>query len=211
MINDGGGRFRMSHNLDENERLLVARCKAGDRQAWDDFFGAHYRTISSVVSWRKWHFSPEEQEDVTQDVVAEVIKSMKHFGLACMVSTFVYKISVNTCVTHLRYKTALKRKTSLCQVPLDPVGNGDQAGAMQVAAPQDSNPEALLLSREKTSLIRKALAALEARCKELVTLRYLLEYSIAEIAEKIGVKQNTLVVQLKRCLLRLHKAVQEVI
>ena len=201
----------MSGNPAENERLMVEQCRLGDRRAWDEFFHTHYHTISSVVSWKKWRFLPEEREDVVQDVVSEVIKSIRTFDMGCSVTTFVYRIALNTCVTRLRYKTAQKRRTDFLKVHLDSVVNDEDHDSVQVSANPATDPEASLLAAEKASFLRKALASMEDRCRELVTLRYLMELSFGEITEKLGVKQNTLVVQMKRCLARLFKMVEGVI
>jgi len=198
----------MSHNPDELEKSLVERCRSGDREAWDLLFETHYPTISAVASWRKWRFQPEDQEDIIQEILAEVVKALNSFEQACSLSTFVHRISVNTCITCLRRKAALKRRSSQLQTPLDMVGSGDDPGAVQLKANPESGPEELLLAKERVSFLRNALAALEERCKELITLRYLMELSFAEIAERTGAKTNTLVVQLKRCLNRLFKMIE---
>jgi RNA polymerase sigma factor (sigma-70 family) len=65
------------------------------------------------------------------------------------------------------------------------------------------NPEDLLIRSETIQRVGKALARLNERCRELVRDRYFSELSFLEIAEKTGIKENSLVVQLKRCLVRL--------
>ncbi len=198
----------MFQNSDELEKSLVMRCRSGDRHAWDLLLETHYPRISAVVSWRKWGFRPDEQEDIIQEALAEIIKALNGFEQACSLGTFVHTISVNTCVTCLRRKTALKRRASLLQTPVDTVGDGDERGAVQLSANSGSGPEDLLLAKERVSFLQKALDELEARCKELITLRYLMELSFSEMADRTGAKTNTLVVQLKRCLNRLFKMIE---
>jgi RNA polymerase sigma-70 factor, ECF subfamily len=201
-------QISMSDKPNMSETRLVQRCRLGNREAWDEFCENYYPVISFVVSWPKWRFMPDEQEDVIQDVMTELIKALDQFEMACSLKTFVHKISVNACIDRLRNKTTLKRRTNRLQVPLDTIGDDHSGESVSIASDPDMNQETMLLTKERISFIRKALAKLEEHCKELVTLRYLIELSFAEIAEKTGVKKNTLVVQLKRCMMRLFKMVE---
>jgi len=198
----------MSDKSDLKETMLVQRCRSGDREAWNEFCEIYYPTISFVVSWPKWRFQPDEREDVIQDVATQLIKALDKFEMVCSLATFVQRVSVNACITRLRRKTTLKRRTHLFQVPLDTIGDGSPQESASIASNPDTNQESMLLAKERISFVRKALAKLEERCKELITLRYLMELSFVEIAEKTGLKENTLVVHLKRCLMRLFKMIE---
>ncbi len=201
-------QLSMTDKLSTNEARLVQRCRLGHREAWEEFCESYYPVISYVASWPKWRFQPDEQEDVIQDVLTELIKALDQFEMACSLKTFVHRISVNACISRLRIKTSLKRRTNRLQVQLDTIGEDDLKETVSIASDPNMNQEAMLLAKERISFIRKALSKLEERCKELVTSRYLLELSFAEIAEKTGFKENTLVVQLKRCMMRLFKMIE---
>lgn len=190
------------------EKSLVGRCLAGDGPAWEAFLNGHYRTIRSIVSWRKWGFDAAEREDVTQDVLEALIRSLGNFEFKSRVNTFVYRISISTCIARLRKKTALKRGADSRHISIDPVtGDGDNPEIHACGNPVGT-PEELLLRMESLSLVKQALARLEAKCRELIRFRYFKELSFREIAGKTGVKENTLVVNLRRCLLRLFDLLQ---
>jgi RNA polymerase sigma factor (sigma-70 family) len=198
----------MSDKTGMKDVALLQRCRSGDREAWDEFCELYYPMISFVVAWPKWRFQPDEQVDVIQDVVTQLIKALGKFEMACSLTTFVHWVSIIACISRIRKKTTLKRRTNLLQVPLDTIGDGRPQESVSLASNPDTNQESMLLAKERISFVRKALAKLEEPCKELITLRYLMELSFAEIAEKTGLKANTLVVQLKRCLMRLFKMIE---
>jgi RNA polymerase sigma-70 factor (ECF subfamily) len=198
-----------TYTLDNSERLLVARCLRGEQKAWDELFGSHYRTVSSVASWKKWGFDAQEVEDVTQDIVVQIVTSLKTFEFKSSLSTFAYRIAVNTCTAHLREKKAIKRKTYSAQVALDPIESGTDGQESQVCVNPGKSQEELLLEQETLRSLYAALLRLEKRCKELIQQRYFRQMSFHEIAQSTGIKTNTLVVQLKRCLARLLSILKE--
>ena len=198
------------HALPEDaEKSLVKRCLSGEREAWDTLLGAHFRTISSIVAWKKWGFDRAEVEDVRQDILEAVVKSLKTFEFRSRLSTFIYRVSVSSCIAHLRRKTASKRG-----------GGGAITGFMDCGEERGRNnaifdglsvtinPERLLMDQEGLRAMREALARLDERCRELIRFRYYEELSFSEIAAMTSAKENTLVVMLRRCLLRLLEFVK---
>ncbi|MCA1960312.1 MAG: sigma-70 family RNA polymerase sigma factor [Desulfomonile sp.] len=198
----------MTEDLYADERRLVALCLTGDRKAWDEFFDANYRTISSVVAWRRWGFTPAEAEDVTQDIFEAIIKSLKGFEFRSKLSTFVYKISVSICIARLRKRAALKRGSGRAELPIDPFMETMEIDTTTTRGGSLDNPEDLLIRRESIFAVGKALTGLNERCRELIRFRYFNELSFQEISEITGLKENSLVVQLKRCLARLFGILQ---
>ncbi len=198
----------VQHVHQKQEEALVGRCLAGDAPAWESFLNSNYRTIWSIVSWRKWGFDAAEKEDVTQDVLEELIKSLGNFEFRARVNTFVHRISVTTCIAYLRKKTALKRGAKSRHLSIDPVTAEGDDPEIHTQGNPFGNPEELLLKRESLAQVKQALACLEAKCRDLIRFRYFKELSFREIADKTGVKENTLVVNLRRCLLRLFDLLQ---
>jgi len=201
---------KVTNHSDIGERSLVASCVEGDHKAWEEFFKRHYGAISSVASWRKWRFDPHELEDVKQEVTLQVIKSLQTFSFKSSLGTFVYKIAVNTCIAHLRRRRALKRKADCADVALDPIESGtEDENRAHICVTPDKNQEQLFQERETLESLKKALFKMDDRCKELIDQRYFEEISFQEISQLTGVKVNTLIIRLKRCLARLLISMEE--
>jgi len=193
----------------DDERFLVQGCLAGDKLSWDRFFEIHYGTIRSVAGWRKWGFDTYEVDDVTQEILEETVKSLQRFDFRSQVSTFLYRIAVNTCISHLRKKKARKRICDHDCVPLNLSSRADhEYESGHVTPDPHKNQEDMLLESENIHALRKGLDSLGRQCRELIGYRYFEELSFQEIASKLNTKQNTLVIQLKRCLLRLLRHLQ---
>jgi RNA polymerase sigma-70 factor (ECF subfamily) len=193
----------MRSSTEEHDRILVQRCLASDEEAWNELFSTHANTISFVGSWRKWGFRPDEVEDVKQDIMHEIVRSLDGFAFRSSLRTFVYKISVNTCIARLRKRTALKRIPDGDCVSLDTIGVANDEDSVRIQTSRLKNQEEILSERETISLLRHSLASLGEGCRRLIRLRYWSELSFREIARILEAKENTLVVQLKRCLARL--------
>ncbi len=193
----------MRSNPEEQDRILVQRCLSRDEEAWNELFSLHANTISFIGSWRKWGFRQDELEDVKQDIMQEIVRSLEAFAFRSTLRTFVYKVSVNTCIARLRKKTARKRIPYGDCVSLDTIGIAEDEDSVQIQTSPLKNQEEMVSERETISLLRHALASLGDRCRGLIRLRYWNDLSFREIAVIMETKENTLVVQLKRCLARL--------
>ncbi len=198
-----------SNDLNDTERILLSRCLTGDPEAWEEFCRCYYSTIAAIASWKKWRFDAQDLEDVTQDILAELIRSLKNFEFKSDFRTFVYKIAVRTCIGRLRKKSTLKRGSHSFPVPVDTIEAGTEASWGHICTAIAKNQEQLLLEKETIHRMKKALYRLEEYCKELIKQRYFADIPFHEIARKTGTKANTLVIQLKRCLMRLVSIMNE--
>jgi RNA polymerase sigma factor (sigma-70 family) len=155
-----------THSPNEGEKSLVAGCLTGDKRAWDHFFDSHYGTVLAVAGWKQWRFDPQEVEDVAQEIMTEIIRALRSFEFKSSLGTFVYKVAVNTCIAHLRMKTAMKRKALSAEAALDPIESGtDDRGGLICTNPGKSQ-EDLLLERESLSLLKTALVNPTTRLAE---------------------------------------------
>lgn len=75
----------------------------------------------------------------------------------------------------------------------------------------DGCQEEILSREELVKILKKSLEQLGLRCRRLLELRYLEELSFGEIAKQLGVKENTLTVQTKRCIEQLTLEYSKVI
>lgn len=196
----------MNSGSDKEERSLIERCLRGDAASWDRLMELHYPKIASIVRWPKWKFDRHEVEDVIQETLEKVVKSLRDFKFQSALTTFIHTITVHTCIEQIRRKTAAKRDAFT--MGLDSVGTDCEEPDIHIPRETGHNQEEMLLVKENIGLLQRALASLGKRCKELVRFRFFEDLSFQEMAEKLDAKQNTLVVQLKRCLFKIMKQFQ---
>lgn len=126
----------------------------------------------------------EEFQDLRQDVLAALWFSRESFRGRSHISTWIYRLALNTCISALR-----KRKKGGKSIPLDAL--------MEVAGEES----------EKAST-HKELYELISRLKgedKAIILLWLDELPYEEIASIIGIPRNTLATRLRRIKMRLSE------
>ena len=98
---------------------LVKRAQQGDSDAFANLFDAHKGRVYSLCL--RMTNNAAEAEDLTQDAFLQVFRKLATFRGDSALSTWLYRIAVNTVLMHFR-------KKSLCSFSLDePCSNGPDA------------------------------------------------------------------------------------
>jgi len=94
----------------ESDLELIKRAQQGDTDAFASLFHAHKARVYSVCL--RLTNNTTEAEDMTQDAFLQVFRKLSTFRGDSALSTWLYRIAVNTVLMRLR-------KKALRQVPLD--------------------------------------------------------------------------------------------
>lgn len=121
-----------------------------------------------------------EAEDLFQEILLQLWKSWPRFNQNSTVSTWIYKIGLNTAITRLRKKN------------MKPLHHGLTKAQNNIA---DASSERLDITFEKE--LQEAIVGLDKVDKALVML-YLDEKTYKEIAEIMGLSENNVGVKINR-------------
>jgi len=90
------------------EDQLVADCKRGDLRAYERLYELHSARMKSIA----FHMlrNRTDAEDAVQETFLKVYRAMEKFSGASALSTWIYRILLNTCYDHGRQKTRLAEK-----------------------------------------------------------------------------------------------------
>lgn len=163
-----------------------------------DFYNAWILPHAAIIIkiCRAYANSQEDFEDYYQEVCLQIWRSNDRFNKQCAWSTWIYKISINVCLTFFK-----KSKNSQVEFTSDPIPEGtvatmaetlSLAGQEREARDQDIN--ALYLAIHQLSEIDRA-----------IILLYLEQQSNQTIAEIIGMTANNIGVRIARIKTRLQK------
>ena len=156
-----------------SDEVLIGRIASGDRLAMQVLFARHhvrvYRFVLRVVR------DETKAEDLISEVFLDVWRQADRFEGRSAVSTWLLAIA--------RFKalSALRRR---------PDEELDEEAAEAIEDPSD-NPEESLAKKDKSSVIRKCLEGLSADHREIIDLVYYHEKSVEEMAEIVGIPENT--------------------
>ncbi len=181
---------------------LIARCREGEAQAWDELFDRHYSAAGRFVFQLAPDFSREDVEEICQETFLSVIKSLDSFVGKSQFQTWLFRIAGNKARDYRERQRAAKR------------GGGQTPISLQAADPQNGlvldppshapGPDATLMSAERMLLLRAALDQLGEPCREIIELRYFGDLSYEEISNVLQLNVKTVSSRLSKCLDRLE-------
>jgi RNA polymerase sigma-70 factor, ECF subfamily len=183
-IRAGGGYLRMSaKDRTAEDRALVARASQGDAEAFTKLVRAHSSLVYRVALRM---LGAENAQDATQEVWIRVWRNIKSFRAESAFSTWLYTITLNTCLS-ARQREARRQEREYLP--------GEQMPyyLLLVAEPQggEADPEAATLSAERRDEIQEALFQVRAEHRAALVLRHMEGLSYAEIAEVLEVPEGT--------------------
>jgi len=121
----------------------------------------------------------QEGEDASQEVWVRVWANMKSFRGDSAFSTWLYRITVNTCLS-FRRKESRRRTREV-----------DEEMAHLSESSGEGDPEEAALDAERRGEIQVALGNVRAEHRAAMVMRHMEGLSCAEISEMLGVPDGT--------------------
>jgi RNA polymerase sigma-70 factor (ECF subfamily) len=171
---------------------LVRRAQEGDAEAFAALFHAHKARVYSICV--RMTNNTAQAEDLTQDAFLQVFRKLSTFKGNSALSTWLYRIAVNTVLMHFR-KKALK------QVSLDEPSSHD---AKQVRREYGSRDGRLSGSVDRITLTR-AIKDLPAGYRRIFLLHEVEGYEHQEIAKLLDCSVGNSKSQLHKAKLRIRE------
>ena len=143
-----------------------------------------------------------EADDCAQEVFVRVWRSLKKFRFESTFSTWVFKISVNTCRNKLRSAGYRRRRRTL---RLDSPGEGEDGPPAVEIGDDSRTPEKELARKEAGEMIQAAIDSLPGDQKTMVVLRDIEGFTYEEISAITGLNPGTVKSKLARARGRLKE------
>lgn len=160
-----------------SDRDLILHAARGDIEAFTQLVQEHstlvYRVALRILG-------PESAQDASQEVWVRVWRNIKSFRGDSAFSTWLYKITVNTCLNAKKQEARRVLREYGAEVPYLP---GPPGG--------EDDPEARALGTERREELMRALAHVREDHRAAVVLRHMEDLSYAEIAEILDVPDGT--------------------
>jgi len=152
-----------------DDRVLVARCLAGDISAFEPLVVRYQRVLFGVSLRLVGNY--EDARDATQNAFVRAFEHLESFDPERRFFSWIYRIAVNESLNLRRARKPLE------EVP----------EAMSVAGGQLEAVE----GRERADWVEQAIGQLSEDYREVVVLRYFGDFSYGEISEAVGVPEKT--------------------
>ncbi len=180
------------------EHKLIQALASGDRAAFRELVEVHKERIYYHALDMVGNVS--DAEDISQEVFLRAFRSVKTFRQDARLSSWLYRITYNTCIDHIRRK-------SLAPVPLenDLLKEGLRDGFRTGESEQGLDPAVLAERKLLSSRIEKALGNVSAREKAVFLMRHREGLQIGEIAEVLDISGGSVKSYLFRVIKKLQK------
>jgi RNA polymerase sigma-70 factor (ECF subfamily) len=154
------------------ETKLVARCRAGDVDAFETLYKQHGARIYSLAS--RMAGSPEEGEDLLQEIFLQAYRKLDSFKGDASIGTWLYRLALNHCLDFVRSRRA-------------------RMGKLTDTLDADASIEPMALRETPVARIdlQRAIEQLPQGCREAFVLHDVEGYDHKEVAGMLGIAEGT--------------------
>ncbi|MDD2481440.1 MAG: sigma-70 family RNA polymerase sigma factor [Lutispora sp.] len=176
--------------MKEMEKLLVAKSKKGNLDAFEELISAYERKAYNIAY--RMMGNEEDAKDMAQEAFIKIYKSIQNFREESSFSTWLYRIVTNVCLDELR-----KRKKDKL-VPLELSIETEKGTAIVELSAERETPEDIYERVEKRHLIQNAISSLGEDYKTVIILRDIQGFGYEEIATMLNCSLGTIKSRINR-------------
>ena len=170
-----------------SDQELVARCRAGDQQAWAELVERFSRYVYAI-SVQGFRLSEADAEDVFQEVFARAYEHLDGLRDDAAVRPWLGQLTRRLCIDRLR---ASARERPAAEEELEPAGS-----------------EETLALLEDAMTVHEALAETPEHCREILDRFFARDESYRTIGEALDLPPGTIASRISRCLARLRELLE---
>ncbi len=181
---------------DSSDLEIVRRVKSGDDSAFEEIVDKHGRLVYNAVcrvltsSGR----STDQAEELAEDAFVKAWQSISLFRGGSSLSTWLYRIAVNTAKDALR---AEKRHAALSLSAGSDDGDEPHEWDIPVTS-GDTVPEDAIERKETILAVRRAVESLPEDARRVVVMRDISGMAYTDIADALGIELGTVKSRLSR-------------
>ena len=168
--------------MTEREITLVRLSQKGDSCAFGELVAIHDANVMNLAL--SLLSSKEDAADVYQEIFIKVFKALKNYRFESELSTWLYRITVNTC---LSYRKSRGRVRSMIPKSIE----SDPEPVINRPDDEQYEADSGLLDAEISDLIKDAIEELPPQQKTVVILRHYQHKKIREIADIMELNEGT--------------------
>jgi len=177
----------------DSDAELVSGLQAGDGAAFETLLHRHGAPLLRLA--RRVLGNEEDARDALQDAMVAVYRSINTFEGNAMLSTWLHRVVVNSCLMKLRAKRRRPEETDIESLLPAFLEDGHQ---IEPCTPWTETAESMLEREETRAQVRNCIARLPTAYRIVLDLRDIEEMSTDETAEALGITKNAVKIRLHR-------------
>ena len=157
-----------------NEIKLIIQCQKGEKEAFNELITIYYPYVSKFLI--KLTTDEEIAQDLVQETFLKLVMHIDKFDVKgkAMFSTYLMKIAKNCYLDYLK-----KNKKIASEIDIETISD-------------TISIEDKIAEKNEVDMVLKEIDTLPFEQAQAIKLKYLEEYSLKEIAEKMGTKPKTI-------------------
>lgn len=156
------------------DHILVSELKNRDEDAFRELIDMYQdRIYNTCIGFVR---DPDDADDLTQDVFIEIYSSIGKFRGEAKLSTWIYRITVNKSLEHIR-KMKRKKKSGFI------LWSHDEDSDFSVEVPDFDHPGILVENKERARILFRAIEKLPENQKIAFTLHKVEDLSYEQISD----------------------------
>lgn len=181
--------------FDREEDQIIERIQAGETRFFTKLYDRYLKLIYRYVYARVGN--QEEAEDITQDTFIKALKAIDNFKFRSQFKTWLFRICQATMMDMWR------KKYKQVTVPLEDFLAHDEA--FDIAFDDDSCEKE---QQSKQEQLESVLGELTVEYREILELRFLKGYTIAEAAQELSITISNAKVRQFRALKKAQQVIK---
>lgn len=169
--------------MEKEEELVICKAQRGNLQAIEDLVRRYddkiMRLIYNMVN------DIEDTRDLYQEVFIKVFKSIKKFRFQSEFYTWLFRLTINTCINFRKRKTAHQLES------LDHYLDETDQNWRIVGGVENLNPEQKLINKELNDQIERSINKLSSQQRSVFVLKHYHGFKLSEIAHIMNCSEGT--------------------
>jgi RNA polymerase sigma-70 factor (ECF subfamily) len=189
-----GGKGVAMASVEDPDGELVRKVQDGHRSSFNQLVLKYRNRVLGIAA--RMLGDRAEAEDLAQDVFVKAYHALGDFKGEALFSTWLYRITANSCLNHRKKQTRERRLTEVVD-DLEPL-----------RCDPSSNPHNVLERKQLTAELEKAIGGLPEDQRMVLVLRDIEGLSYEEIAACLALELGTVRSRLHRARLEVKSKIQ---
>jgi RNA polymerase sigma-70 factor (ECF subfamily) len=189
---------------DEADEDLMVMYQKGEVRAFEVLLSRHRKPVFNFIL--RFVGDRETAEDLLQEAFMRVIKGAEAYKRQAKFTTWLYTIARNLCVDQTRRRK--HRKHASLDAPMD--ARGDESGTLMDVIPgNEMASDRQSVNKQLHAQMQRAIGALSDDQREVFLMREFLDMPFKQIADVVGVPENTVKSRMRYALEKLRLELDE--
>ena len=190
-------------STDDADEDLMVLYQRGEVRAFEVLLTRHRKPVYNFIL--RFVGDKETAEDLLQEAFMRVIKGAEAYKRQAKFMTWLYTIARNLCVDQTRRRK--HRKHASLDAPID--ASDDSGTLLDVIPSNEMASDRKSVNKELHETMQRAVAALSEEQREVFLMREILDLPFKQIADVVGVPENTVKSRMRYALEKLRLELDE--